>query len=121
MDTGATDATYDISNADRLGFSEVELVQKVVDGVKLLIEIEKALQEGLTIDNLLPGRGKTPKHANIPEPPSSSYHPSSPEHLSFPDLTKHNNHMAKCLTPSIYANLASLKTCLLYTSDAADE
>lgn len=54
VDTGATDSTYDISNADRLGFSEVELVQKVVDGVKLLVEMEKALEGGESLDHLIP-------------------------------------------------------------------
>ena len=39
MDTASTDGIFDISNADRLGFSEVMLVQKVVDGVDLLIQV----------------------------------------------------------------------------------
>ena len=39
MDTASTDGIFDISNADRLGFSEVDLVQKVVDGVDLLIKV----------------------------------------------------------------------------------
>ena len=39
VDTASTDGTFDISNLDRLGYSEVDLVQKVVDGVKLLIEV----------------------------------------------------------------------------------
>ena len=39
VDTASTDGTFDISNADRLGFSEVQLVQKVVDGVELLIKV----------------------------------------------------------------------------------
>lgn len=54
VDTASTDGTFDISNLDRLGFSEVELVQKVVDGVKLLIEMEKKLEAGESIDDLLP-------------------------------------------------------------------
>ena len=45
---------FDISNADRLGFSEVELVQMVVDGVKLLVDMEKRLEKGEAIDNLMP-------------------------------------------------------------------
>ena len=39
VDTASTDGIFDISNADRLGFSEVVLVQKVVDGVDLLIKV----------------------------------------------------------------------------------
>ena len=30
---------FDISNADRLGQSEIELVQKVIDGVDLLVQV----------------------------------------------------------------------------------
>ena len=72
VDTASTDGTYDVSNADRLGFSEVELVQKVVDGVELLIKVscnivlvsglynilliqmEKKLEVGEPIEDLIP-------------------------------------------------------------------
>ena len=54
VDTAAEGGVFDISNADRLGFSEVELVQGVVDGVNLLIEMEKALEKGEAIDSLIP-------------------------------------------------------------------
>ena len=54
VDTAAEGGVFDISNADRLGFSEVELVQKVVDGVKLLVQMEKALEAKETIDSLIP-------------------------------------------------------------------
>ena len=33
---------------------QVELVQTVVDGVSLIIEMEKTLEKGETIDNLIP-------------------------------------------------------------------
>lgn len=48
------DGVFDISNSDRLGFSEVELVQMVVDGVKLLVEMEKKLEAGESIEELMP-------------------------------------------------------------------
>lgn len=54
VDTAADGGTFDISNADRLGFSEVELVQGVVDGVNLLVEMEKKLEKGEAIDSLIP-------------------------------------------------------------------
>ena len=54
VDTASVGGVYDISNADRLGFSEVEQVQGVIDGVQLLIEMEKRLEEGGTIDDLIP-------------------------------------------------------------------
>uniref|UniRef100_A0A671NAX2 creatine kinase n=1 Tax=Sinocyclocheilus anshuiensis TaxID=1608454 RepID=A0A671NAX2_9TELE len=54
VDTAAVGGVFDISNADRLGFSEVELVQMVVDGVKLLVEMEKRLEAGQSINDLMP-------------------------------------------------------------------
>ena len=54
VDTASTDGTFDISNLDRIGFSEVQLVQKVADGVKLLVDMEKRLMGGESIDNLIP-------------------------------------------------------------------
>jgi creatine kinase len=54
VDTASTDGTYDVSNADRLGFSEVELIQFVIDGVNLLIKMEKLLEENKPIDGLIP-------------------------------------------------------------------
>ena len=50
VDTASTDGTFDISNADRIGFSEVELVQMVIDGIELLIDFEKKLEAGENID-----------------------------------------------------------------------
>lgn len=47
MDTESNDGVFDISNLDRLGKSEVELVQLVIDGVDLLVEMEKALEKGM--------------------------------------------------------------------------
>ncbi|TKS65093.1 Creatine kinase B-type [Collichthys lucidus] len=54
VDTAAVGGVFDISNADRLGFSEVELVQMVVDGVNLLVDMEKRLEAGESIDDLMP-------------------------------------------------------------------
>ena len=54
VDTAAVGSTFDISNSDRLGFSEVQLVQSVIDGVNLLINIEKRLEKNKTIDDLIP-------------------------------------------------------------------
>merc|ERR1712035_21427 len=43
VDTASVGGVVDISNADRLGSSEVYQVQLVVDGVKLMVEMEKKL------------------------------------------------------------------------------
>lgn len=56
VDTAAVGGVFDVSNADRLGFSEVELVQMVVDGVKLLVDMEKRLEKGESIDDLMPAQ-----------------------------------------------------------------
>ncbi|XP_016070375.1 PREDICTED: creatine kinase B-type [Miniopterus natalensis] len=56
VDTAAVGGVFDVSNADRLGFSEVELVQMVVDGVKLLVEMEQRLEQGQAIDDLIPAQ-----------------------------------------------------------------
>jgi len=42
---GQTGHTYDISNKHRLGYSEVELVQKMIDGVNTLWAEDKELQK----------------------------------------------------------------------------
>jgi len=42
---GQTGVTYDISNKHRLGYSEVQLVQKMIDGVNTLVEEDRQLQK----------------------------------------------------------------------------
>jgi len=56
VDTGSgnDDGWFDISNADRLGKSELELVQLVCDGVNLFCKMEAALGDGKPIDDLIP-------------------------------------------------------------------
>jgi len=44
--SAAEGAKWDISNKQRIGFSEVELVQKMIDGVTYVIRIEEILAEG---------------------------------------------------------------------------
>jgi creatine kinase len=52
--TAAVDNVYDISNRARLKKSEREFVQLLIDGVNKLIEMEKRLAEGKSIDDLIP-------------------------------------------------------------------
>lgn len=54
VDSACDGDTFDISNSDRLGKSEVELVQLVIDGVNTLIEMDKRLEKGKRIDDLIP-------------------------------------------------------------------
>lgn len=51
---------YDISNLDRLGFSEVQLVQMVIDGTTHLIKCERALEKGEDISGMVPDAIKVP-------------------------------------------------------------
>ena len=46
VDTGSVNGTWDISNADRVGRSEVELVNLVIEGAAQLVRWESALDRG---------------------------------------------------------------------------
>jgi len=50
--SAAVGAKWDISNKQRIGFSEVQLVQKMIDGVSKVIEIEEKLAAGATADEI---------------------------------------------------------------------
>ncbi|XP_045904358.1 zgc:172076 isoform X2 [Micropterus dolomieu] len=54
IDRTESPALYCVSNAATFGVSEVGLTQLVVDGVKLLIAMEKRLEGGRDIDELVP-------------------------------------------------------------------
>jgi creatine kinase len=48
----AVGAKFDVSNKQRLGLSEVQLVQKMIDGVSKVVELEKLLAAGGTPDDI---------------------------------------------------------------------
>lgn len=50
--SAAVGGKFDVSNVQRLGFSEVQLVQKMIDGVSKVIELEKMLASGKTPDDI---------------------------------------------------------------------
>uniref|UniRef100_A0A3Q1J3R6 creatine kinase n=1 Tax=Anabas testudineus TaxID=64144 RepID=A0A3Q1J3R6_ANATE len=54
MDRAESPALYCVRNAATFGLSEVVLTQLVVDGVKLLIAMEKRLESNQDIDELIP-------------------------------------------------------------------
>ena len=101
MDTRPVDGVFDISNLDRLGRSEVELVQIVIDGVQRLIKMEKQLEKELSIHSLMPSHG-------LLHPP-----------MDYPELSLHNNLLSKCLTPAIYTKLKDKRTSSGFTLDMA--
>lgn len=50
VDSASTGGIWDISNSDRLGFSEVDLCNLFIEGVAQVIKWEKALEAGTNID-----------------------------------------------------------------------
>lgn len=54
VDTASVGGTWDISNADRLGTSEVDLVNIFIEGIAKCISWEQMLESGKSVDNLLP-------------------------------------------------------------------
>lgn len=50
--SAAEGGKFDVSNKQRLGFSEVQLVQKMIDGVTRVIELEQKLAAGATPDEI---------------------------------------------------------------------
>lgn len=63
---GEAEGIWDISNIDRLGFTEAELVLKVYEGVKVMISMEKRLEGGKGIEDLMPEMPKEIPMENIP-------------------------------------------------------
>merc|ERR1712212_972672 len=51
VDSASTGGTWDISNADRLGKSEVQLVNIFIEGLAQIIKWEQALEAGQNIDD----------------------------------------------------------------------
>ena len=126
VDTESVGGIFDISNSDRLGSSEVEQVQRVIDGVNLLIAMEKSLEQGQPItslyEKLMSGQHARAILEGTPEPLQQAPEPLQQAEAeavdsNFPDLSQHNNWMSRCLTKEIYDRLSSLKTPSGFTFD----
>ncbi|PIK35412.1 Arginine kinase [Apostichopus japonicus] len=76
--TESIGGVYDISNLDRLGSSEVQQVQCVIDGVTLLIQMEKKLENGESIDDMVPGGASSAEETPAAQPSESGTAPSAP-------------------------------------------
>merc|ERR1712012_397526 len=85
---GQTGHTYDISNKHRLGYSEVELVQKMIDGVNKLWEEDKKLQAGETLYFAMPAQTNGP----------------------FPNIQSTHSLVAKHVTKDKWDQLKDIKT-----------
>merc|ERR1712110_1191907 len=59
VDCEAEGGLFDISNADRLGFSEVELVNMLIDGVNFLTQMEKKWKPVKTSTKMLTNFNKS--------------------------------------------------------------
>ena len=102
VDKDSIGGVFDISNLDRLGVSEVQLVQLLIDGVQLLIQMEIKLEQHAWIHDLLPESIKANYSLN-----------------GYPDLLHHNNLMARHLSPTMYINLKDKTTDSGFTLDQA--
>merc|ERR1712079_747758 len=87
---GQTGHTYDISNKHRLGYSEVELVQKMIDGVNKLWEEDKILQKG----------GKVEMYQAMPAQTNGP----------FPNIQSKHSLVAKHVTKDKWEKLKGIKT-----------
>jgi len=54
VDSASTGGTWDISNSDRIGKSEVDLVNIFIEGVAQIVKWEEALEAGKDIESELP-------------------------------------------------------------------
>jgi creatine kinase len=108
--SAAVGGKWDISNKQRIGFTEVQLVQKMIDGVKKLIALEQQLSEKAKQFNL-PEVDKGPFDAwlkgqldSSPEDPKNT---QDFKYISFTELPpftdKHKSLMRKTLTPEMFA------------------
>jgi creatine kinase len=118
-------AKFDVSNKQRLGFSEVQLVQKMIDGVTKVLELEEMLGRGATPDDI---RVKIGVATSVPRDPYLVYGGAYlgdvkdaadlkyVTYTSFPALTdKHKSLMAKTLTPALFEKLKNARTSKGYT------
>lgn len=114
---------YDVSNKQRIGHSEAELVQTMINGIKLLIAMEQKLVAGESIDDLIPKEHAAPVVVDAGPPVAASNSsiavlPSSED--NFPVFTtKHRSLMAKHLTKELYDKLKDTKSSKGYTLDQA--
>jgi len=59
VDSQSEGGIYDISNADRIGKSEVHLVNEFIEGAAKMVQWEIALEKGEKVDGLIKAHLKT--------------------------------------------------------------
>ena len=70
--SAAVGGVWDVSNKQRIGLSEAELVQKMVNGIKVLIQMEQKLEAGESIEELIPKEPVAEVTIDAGEPPKPS-------------------------------------------------
>merc|ERR1719474_1470586 len=97
---GQTGHTYDISNKHRLGYSEVQLVQKMIDGVNTLWKEDQEFMSG-----------KTPA-APASTPTSASKYKAMEAQTNgpFPTIRSKHSLVAKHVTKDVWEQLKGIKT-----------
>merc|ERR1711881_691787 len=91
---GQTGHTYDISNKHRLGYSEVQLVQKMIDGVNTLWAEDKKFASG----------------GGASAPASSGPEPAWMSSTNFPKIQSTHSLVAKHVTKDKWDKLCKIKT-----------
>merc|ERR1719186_888296 len=89
---GRTGHTYDISNKHRLGYSEVQLVQKMIDGVNTLVKEDKEILAG--------------KLTPVTPPKAMEAQTNGP----FPNIKSKHSLVAKHVTKDIWEKLKGIQT-----------
>lgn len=125
VDSEAKGGIYDISNADRLGKSEIDLLNAHIAGVRTLIALEQEL-EGKSGDSY-PPTGLSAAVASAPDwiklgcgdaeymcAEKGALFPGDKCPDKMPDLSEHNNFMAETLraNPGLYDALKDKRTAL---------
>merc|ERR1719247_1141188 len=128
--SAAVGAKWDISNKQRIGFSEVQLVQKMIDGITKIIAIEEKLAGGATAADIEASLGgsKGGKNPAFDSGGVASGDPKDSEdfqYLTYAECPKwntdesdklyHKSLMAKTCTPELFAKLKDVTTDTGYT------
>merc|ERR1712121_568713 len=100
---GQTGFTYDISNKHRLGYSEVELVQKMIDGVNTLWKEDQAFQGGAAAP-------AAPAAASKPAGDGKYKAMPAQVNLPFPNIQSKHSLVAKHVTKDVWEKLKGIKT-----------
>jgi len=138
VDTASEGGVFDISNRDRLGKSEVELINVLIKGVKALIAWEQELEssgeapkaaepEAAQGEDTYPPNGLAPGVKTLPQwiqlgcgdaeyncPEKGATFPGDKLPDEMPDFSEHNNFMTEILSgkPELWEQYKDVRTSL---------